>query len=339
MPALSIIIVTWNGLRWLPACFAALQPQLQPDDEVVLVDNGSTDGTATWCQQHPEVRLVALPRNLGFAGGVAVGTQHAQRDLVVLLNNDAFVAPGCLTALRNAAISQPQFGAFAGVLTFDHMPEVVASAGIRVVRNGLALDLWMGRRVAELPIELVEIFAPSGGLALYRRTALDDVGSTEPTFFNYLEDADLGWRLRLRSWRSAVVPQAQVRHIYSATSGQGSPLKQRLLARNRIWTMIRCLPDELLRMNLGSIISYDLQAIIYGLLRKQPAIVAGRLAALHDFPRLLEQRRMIQARRTAATADLRRWLEPVPWPWQILHEQRRLDHLLQQRVGSMAGVL
>jgi GT2 family glycosyltransferase len=329
---LSAIVVGWNGMRHLPACLAALLPQLPPGAELVLVDNGSTDGTAAWLRtNHPDARLVALPANLGFAGGVNAGLRAARGDLLLLLNDDAFAEAGFVPALLDTLARQPDAGSAAAVLVFEHRPELVASAGVRVRRDGLALDLWAAEPVANLPAEPRPVFGPSGGAAIYRRALLEDVGLMEPGFFSYLEDVDLAWRARLRGWNSLVVPGARARHVYSATAGQGSPFKQRLLGRNRLRTIVRCVPGELLIRHLPAILAYDLLAVAYGVAKRHPAIVAGRAAALRELPRLLRQRRAIQARRTAPVAELAAWLEPAGPPWRTLAEQRRLDAILSER--------
>jgi GT2 family glycosyltransferase len=328
---LSAIIVSWNGLRHLPDCLAALLPQLPPAAEIVLVDNGSTDGTAAWARaNHPAVRVIALPENLGFAGGVNAGLRVAYGDLLLLLNDDAFVEPGFLAAMLDVMAQQPDIGAAGAVLLFDHRPELVASAGIRIRRDWLALDLWAGRPAAELPAEPQPIIGPSGGAALYRRALLQDVGLMEPEFFSYLEDVDLALRALLRGWRSVVVPRARARHVYSATGGQGSPLKQRLLGRNRWRVIVRCLPASLLPRCLPAILAYDLLALAYGLLTRRPAIASGRLAALRELPRLLRERRAIQAR-CGTARGVATWLEPVQAPWHTLREQRRIDAILSER--------
>lgn len=329
---LSVVIITWNGLRHLPACLDALKPQLPPTAEIILVDNASADGTMPWVRAtHPDVRLVPLTTNHGFAGGVNAGLRVAHGDLLLLINDDAFAEPGFVAALLAAAEARPQTGAFAAVLTFNHRPELVASAGVRLLRDGLALDLWPGLRVAELPEAPQPIAGPSGGAALFRRSLLRDVGLMEASFFNYLEDADLVWRALLRGWESAVVPTARARHVYSATGGHGSPFKQRLLGRNRLRTVVRCVPTPLLVRYLPSIIGYDLMASGYSAATRQLAPVQGRLEALRELPELLRQRRRIQARRSASIATIQRWIEPAPPPWERLREQRRLDALLRTR--------
>jgi GT2 family glycosyltransferase len=329
---LSIVIVSWNGMRQLPNCLAALQPQLPPNAELVLVDNGSSDGMPAWARvAYASARVLALSANLGFAGGVNVGLRAARGELLLLLNDDAFVEPGFITALLDAFRQQPDLGAASAVLLFNHRPELVASAGVRVRRDGLALDLWAGRRVAELPADTQPIFGPSGGAAIYRRALLADVGLMESSFFNYLEDADLAWRARLRGWRSVAVPGARARHVYSATAGQGSAFKQRLLGRNRLRTIIRCIPAPVLRRCMPAILGYDLLAVSYGVLTRRPEVLGGRLAALRELPLLLRQRRAIQARATVAADTIFDWLEPAGPPWATLREQQRLDAILRER--------
>ncbi|GAB4109247.1 MAG: glycosyltransferase family 2 protein [Roseiflexaceae bacterium] len=328
-----MIIPTWNGLRYLPECLDALLPQLPPGSEVLLVENGSTDGTAAWVRQHhPQVRLLDLGRNTGFAGGVAAGLRAARGELLLLLNNDAFVEPGCLAALMEVLERRPDVGAAGGVLTFAHRPDLVASAGIGLRRDGVALDLWPGLPVADLPPEPVPIAGPSGALALYRRALFEDVGLFDPAFFAYLEDVDLALRALLRGWRSVVVPVARARHVYSATGGQGSPFKQRLLGRNRLYVLVRCLPGALLRRWLPLILAYDLLAVGYSLARRQPAIWRGRLEGLRALPQWLPERRRIQAGRAIRVEELARWFAPAEAPWAALRQQQRLEQILQQRI-------
>ncbi len=319
-------------MRYLPRCLAALLPQLPSDSEVVLVDNGSIDGAAQWVQStHPMVRVVRLQQNLGFAGGINAGIRAARGDLLLLFNDDAFAEPGMIDALLSAAAVHPQIAAFAGVLTFAHQPDCVASAGIRARRDGLALDLWVGRSVTEIPSVITPVMGVSGGLALLRRSLINDIGLLEGSFFNYLEDVDFAWRALLRGWEAAVVPLARAQHVYSASAGQGSPFKQRLLGRNRIAAIVRCFPDTLLVRYLPAILGYDALAIVYAVATRQSAIIAGRIEALRQMQNLLDQRRVIQARNTAPIATFARWLESTPAPWSLLVEQRRLDAILAER--------
>lgn len=328
-PPLSAIIPTWNGLRYLPACLSALRAQLNPDDEIILVDNRSRDGAGAWARRYaPDVRVLELPENRGFAGGTAAGIAAARGALLLLINDDAMAEPGCVAALWEALGATPGAGAAAGVLTFSRRPDTVASAGIRFQRDGVATDHLLGLPVAALPPGPEPVFGASGGLALLRRELIADVGSFEPAFFNYLEDADLAWRARLRGWGCVLAPGARARHVYSASSIEGSPFKQRLLARNRLRVIVRCLPGPLLRACWPAMLRYDLLALGYGLLRGQPAILQGRFEALRELPALLAQRRVIQAGRTASLADLSAWIAPAVPPVAVLRARRRLSDAL-----------
>ncbi|MCS6882183.1 MAG: glycosyltransferase [Oscillochloridaceae bacterium] len=331
-PPLSAIIPTWNGLRYLPACLSALRAQLNPDDEIILVDNRSRDGAGAWARRYaPDVRVLELPENRGFAGGTAAGIAAARGALFLLINDDAMAEPGCVAALWDALRAAPGAGAAAGVLTFSRRPDTVASAGIRFQRDGVATDHLLGLPVAALPSGPEPVFGASGGLALLRRELIADVGSFEPAFFNYLEDADLAWRARLRGWGCVLAPGARARHVYSASSVEGSPFKQRLLARNRLRVIVRCLPGPLLRDCWPAMLRYDLLALGYGLLRGQPAILQGRFEALRELPALLAQRRVIQAGRTASLADLNAWIASAVPPVVALRARRRLSEALARK--------
>ena len=202
---------------------------------------------------------------------------------------------------------------------------------MRARTDGLALDLWAGKQVCELPAEAQPVMGASGGAMLIRRAMLADIGLFEAWFFNYLEDVDLAWRGLLRGWKAVVAPAARARHVYSATGGQGSPFKQRLLARNRLAALVRCWPATVLMRHLPRIVAYDALAMAYGLARGMPAIAAGRRDAFRMRHTLLAQRRAIQARRTAPASQLEGWLEPASVPWKAAAEQRWLADLLAER--------
>lgn len=325
---ISVVVVTWNGLDLLRPCVQALVQQTV-DHELVVVDNGSHDGTVAWLQTHaPHAHVVALPTNTGFAHGNNVGMRAASGDALVLINNDTLPTPNFLQQIVDPLAQDPQLGSVAGVLMFAHRPDVVAAAGIAVGRDGVHRDLWILRSVDQLPAVPTAIFGASGGAVCYRRASLREVGLFDEGYFAYLEDADLAWRLLLRGWNCVVAPGARVRHVYSATSGHQSPFKQRLLARNRWRVIVRCWPQTLLRAHWPAIVRYDLLAIAYAMLRRQPAVVAGRIAALRQLPALVLQRHYIQQQRTASAAEWERWLGAPVGVRDMLHEQRALAALV-----------
>ncbi len=323
----TIVIVNWNGARLLPACLEALRTQIRPANEIIVVDNGSRDASLDLlARRFPEVRVLALPRNLGMGGGTNVGIRASEGEIVVALNNDTIADPGWLAALLAPLEADPTLGATMSTMLFAHAPEWIAAAGITVHRNGLALEDLSGVRYADLPPTPRPIFGPTGGATAYRRTMLDDIGLFDPDFFMYLEDVDLAWRARLRGWSSLHIPQATIRHIYSASSGQGSPLKSFHLARNRLWTLRKCLPSALARRHGAAIVAYDLAACAYALLTNDRASLHGRLAGLGGGA-IGRKRRKIRARRTASIDALERWLLPAPTACELLSNRRRIDAL------------
>ena len=334
--AISIVIVNWNGRHLLARCLAYLEVAIAATDQVIVVDNGSHDGSVAWLHaEFPWVEVIALPANRGFAGGNNAALADCRHDWILLINNDAFVSPDAIMQLRQvAATCPPTTGAIAATLLFDHAPDLVASSGIVLRRDGVAIDRDMTRPIADIPTNPQAIAGASGGAVLLRRAMIDDIGFFADDFFNYLEDVDLAWRALLRGWQSIHLPTAHIRHVYSATSGQGSPFKQRLLGRNRWRTLIRCLPNELWWRCLPAIISYDIAASIALALSGQWAGIAGRLSILADLPTLLTQRHMIQSRRTAPITALTAWLLPAPWPWQEYREIQRLAAIMAQRTPS-----
>ena len=331
LPTTSVIVLNWNGRALLAACLTSLAAQTAPNLDIIVVDNGSHDGSAQYVRAHwPTVRLLALPVNRGFSGGVNAGLAVARGEYLVLLNNDALAEPTFVEHLV-APFADPHLGATAGVLVFAHQPQIVASAGIRIHRDGVALDDRMLDDVAHLPTNPLPVWGASGGAVAYRRAALQDVGLFDEGYFAYLEDVDLAWRLRLRGWQTLLAPQARAAHVYSATGGEGSPFKNWLVARNRWRVMLRCVPAELLRRDWLRIGQYEILACAQAAARGRWTTITGRLATGREWRSLVAQRRVIQARRTAEIAALDRWLLPARAPWHVIREAQALGKVLESR--------
>lgn len=269
MTRVSVVVVSWNGLALTQRCLESLRGQVGPGDdldvELVVVDNGSTDGTARALRDVPDVRLVALPTNTGFAGGVNAGVRATSGDVVVLLNNDAVAMPGFLRALvapLRAAADGGRVGATTGRVLLsgrfvpadaaagdDGATVLVAADGRRWRRatdgatlvnstgnelttagNGRDRD-WLAPADAVAP---AEVFGFNGGCAALARAALDDVGLLEESFFMYYEDTELSWRLRRRGWTVRHVPDAVTVHDHAASSGTASPFFLDHNERNRL---------------------------------------------------------------------------------------------------------
>lgn len=331
---LSVVIVNWNGARLLPACLDALRQQTRRPDEILLVDNASTDDSCRLVTtRYPEVTLLPLARNTGFAAGNNAGIAASRGDLLVTLNTDAVPAPDWLATLRAPLDDDPHLGSAMSTMLFAHAPDRIASAGLVVARNGLALDDLAGYRFTGRRTALRPIFGPSAGAAAYRRALLDELGGFDPDFFMYLEDVDLAWRARLRGWPAVHVPAATVLHVYSASGGQGSPLKSFYLARNRLWCLRKNLSGPLARKYAREIAGYDAGAVLYALLTRDTASLRGRVAGLRDGG-IGRKRRMIHRAATIDDAAMERLLAPSPSWRAVLRLKRRIDRLARRNPSA-----
>ncbi|WP_431837335.1 glycosyltransferase family 2 protein [Cellulomonas sp. Y8] len=265
--SVSVVVVTWNGLDLTLRCLDSLAHQDAGgrDVDVVVVDNGSTDGTVAALGAREDVRLVALGRNTGFAGGVNAGVAATTGDVVVLLNNDAVAEPGFLDRLvapfdAEPGPDAPRLGATTGRVVLsgrfrpaapgepglvDHAGRTWArtgddtgarllnSTGNEVTRSGNGRDRdWLAD--ADGPAAPAAVFGFNGGSAALARAALEDVGPLDESLFMYYEDTELSWRLRRRGWVVAHVPDAVTVHDHAGSSDSGSAFFRDHNERNRL---------------------------------------------------------------------------------------------------------
>ena len=260
----SIIIVNWNGEQHLSTCLDSLAAQSYRDFEVVLVDNGSTDGSlALLRESYPWVRLVSLPGNTGFATGNNRGLEAARGEYIVTLNNDTRADRDWLSTLVRVADAHPRAGMVGcRICSFDD-PDVIDSIGVAVCRDGMSRGQFRNQRWSELGLgEVVEILFPSACVALYRRAMLEETGFFDDDFFAYAEDSDLGLRGRLAGWGAVAATGAVVYHKYSQSGGAFSPLKVYLVERNHYWVALKSFPPGLLlALPLFTIVRYAEQVL------------------------------------------------------------------------------
>jgi GT2 family glycosyltransferase len=321
----SILIVNWNGLEHLETCLESLKEQTFRDFEVVLVDNGSTDGSVPFLKsRYPWVRLVELPENAGFATGNNVGLRHAAGEYIVTLNNDTEADRAWLATLVGVADANPRAGMVGSrICSFDD-PDLIDSLGLAVCGDGMSRGRFRLRRWSELSMgEVEEILVPSACVALYRRAMLDETGFFDDDFFAYAEDTDVGLRGRLAGWGALLATNAVVRHKYSRTGGSFSPVKLYLVERNHYWVALKTFPLRmLLLLPFYTIGRYAAQAAVVlsgkGSGKEfresgSAAAIIGALAkgtwdALRGAPRMLRKRTRIMAARKISGAEMARLL-------------------------------
>ena len=333
----SAVVVTWNGRERLSESLPAIVGQQGVRHEVILVDNGSIDGTVAWVRAaYPSVRLVELSENTGFAAGNNRGIEAARAPLVATINNDAIPDPEWLASLVSAAAAHPDAGMFASRMVYLHDPEVIDSAGISLDPLGIAWDRNAGTPLRDDADG--EVFGASAGAALYRRELLEATGGFDERFFAYLEDVDLAWRARRLGWKARYVAEARVRHMHSATWAEDSPLKTYHLGRNKIWLVAKNYPLRPLLCWLPLILAYDAASLPVTIARQRSlAAVRGRLAGVRRLPEIWASRAHLAPPRgtplsasgAATWSELREIMEPLRSPLAIWRRHRRLRRALR----------
>ncbi len=292
MPIVSVIILTWNGKQFLTDCLDSLAGQTFREFEVILVDNGSIDGSATYVrEQFPWVRQVELRENSGFAKGNNLGFAVATGEFIVTLNNDSKVVPEFLAELVKAVQAAPNIGMVAAKMLNFFQIDRIDSVGVMPTTAGIGINVGIGETDNGQYDEPAAVFGPCAGAALYRRSMLEDTGFFDPDFFAYYEDLDLAWRGRLTGWQAVTAPKALVYHVHSATGGRMSPFTVYHVQRNKWYVLLKNWPAAILLRHLLLILSCDAAALFLALLRGQfvPALRA-RYHVLRDFPVLVRKR-------------------------------------------------
>ncbi len=275
----TVIIPNYNGMRFLPDCIESLQrlrretyteqkhdmcadetgrgadrqshgtsAGIDADFDILVVDNGSTDGSVAWLREH-QISTLELLDNLGFAGGVNRGIQACDSEYVILLNNDTIVQEGFVSELIRAIERSKRLFAVSAMMLRADDHSRIDSAG-----DGLTVLGWAYQRGADADMTRYlgerDVFAACAGAAIYRRSIFDEIGLFDEMHFAYLEDIDICYRARLAGYFSRYCPTARVYHLGSATSGSKyNAFKVRISARNNVYLMYKNQPDLQLLIN------------------------------------------------------------------------------------------
>ncbi len=243
MKIISVIIVNLNGERYLRDCLSSLRAQTFRDFEVIVVDNGSNDGSLRLIKdEFPWVKVIPLDTNTGFAKGNNIGIRASESEYVATLNNDTIVSSGWLKELYEAAETDRTIGMVASKILLGRDGIELDSAGMLIYPDGMSRQRRHGETDRGQFDGMREVLFPSACAALYRREMLGEVGLFDEEFFSYCEDADLGLRARLAGWKAVLAPEAVVRHLYSATGGRYSVFKAFHVERNHFWVLLKNMP-------------------------------------------------------------------------------------------------
>ena len=314
----AVVIPSWNSAGLLPRCLGSLRDQ-DVELELLVVDNGSTDGTLAYLERE-EVPHVALPANTGFAAAVNLGASRVSAASVLVLNADTALEPGCLGRLLDALEADGSLGGVqprilqlegeAGALP-DPATARLYSAGMALTADGRAFEAGAGEPQSDTYLQPREVFGACGAACLLRRELFTELGGYDESYFAFYEDVDLNLRARIAGRRFAYVPAAVVWHVGNASWQAEAPRpgawNARLVARNRIATQAKFVParalPRILAVELGSLARAARQ-------RRLGATLRGKLEGLRRLPASLRERRRL--RDAGEVSRARRWLGTNP---------------------------
>jgi GT2 family glycosyltransferase len=312
-PRISVILITWKGAVYLPRCLDCLEAQTLKDFEVVLVDNGSTDGSLDGVESRwpgLTLRVERLDENRGFAASNNIGARLARGHWLALLNADAFPEPDWLAQLLRAAENNPEFTFFASRQIQANAHDLLDGAGDAYHISGLAWRRCAGFPAAQFGLEPEEVFSPCAAAALYSRQAFLQVGGFDEDFFSYHEDVDLGFRLRLQGFRCLYVPDAVVQHIGSAALGAQSDFALYHWQRNFIWSFVQNMPASLLGIALPFHLAANfIYQIVYTRRGRGKVLWKAKWDALRGLGHAVRKRSRVQKDRKVSNAELLRVME------------------------------
>jgi GT2 family glycosyltransferase len=314
LPLVSVIIPNWNGAHHLPTCLGSLRSQRLREFEVIVADNGSIDGSLELlARDYPEVQVLALGENRGFAGACNAGIKVTQGTYVALLNNDTEADSGWLSEVVAAFQRHPEAGLVASKMLLFDRRDTFHTAGDFYRVDGIPGNRGVWQKDKGQYDREEAVFSACGGSAAYRRTTLDQVGLLDEDFFFSCEDVDLAWRAQLTGWRCIYAPRAVVYHKLSASGG--GVTASFYDGRNLLYLLAKDYPGDLWKIYRRAILRAQLRLAREALQAWRGAAararLRGMLVGIAGIPRMLLKRRAVQRSRTADRSYLESILTAV----------------------------
>jgi GT2 family glycosyltransferase len=325
----TVVIVNWNRCDLLQRALDSLEAQSQSHFEVVVVDNGSTDGSLDLLDAKAAapgrfpLRVIANPDNRGFCAANNQAINVSQSEYIALLNNDAEAEPDWLESLIQALASRPDYGMAASKILVWEDTRLIDKAGHLIFWDGQNRGRGSGEIDQGQYDQMEDALWPDGCAALYRRSMLEQIGGFDEDFFAYADDAELGLRARIAGWKCVYVPQAVVRHRRGSTLGQLAPRRLELIERNRLLLVWKHFPWWLIGLNGVPYIARVAAGIwaaaagrgelsrfpgLGGKLRAAKALIRANWEALTMFPPTVAKRTRMRSLRRLSHAGLIRLL-------------------------------
>jgi GT2 family glycosyltransferase len=318
---ITVVIVNWNGGMYIRDCLNSLEKQNVSEYSIILVDNGSSDGSLELVRENfAEVQIIPLEKNLGFAVGNNIALKEVSTEFVALLNNDAMPDNYWLANLVSALENHPDVGFAASKMLLYHKPDQIDRAGDVFTTAGTAL--LRGRGTSSTAFDKKEyVFGACAGAALYRTEMLRDIGLFDEDFFLLYEDVDLSFRAQLRGYKCIYVPEAVVYHVGSGSIGDDTPTSVYYSHRNLEWVYIKNMPGSLIKKSIASHLIYDLAALFYFAVKGRGGIyLKAKWDALRGIRKALEKRRNIQENKKVLDDYI----------WNLLDKEKLLPRLTRR---------
>lgn len=311
----TAIVLNFDGRELLDVMLPTLAAQDYADVRVIVVDNGSRDGSAAHVREHwPQAELLEIPDNVGVAAALNRGVALADCEYVALLNNDLELEPGWLGALVAVLDAHPRAATATGKMLSFHRRDHLDGAGDQLMWSGAATHRGYGEPDRGQYDEPAEVFSPCAGAALYRRSALDAVGGFDEDFFAYLEDVDWGLRAQLAGYESRYEPVARCYHVGGATTSQHRRYYDRLQRRNQILLILKDYPGRALARHGGKVLLHQAGWLVAA---ARDGALGSQLGSIGDAvrlaPRTVAKRRAVQRTRRASLTRLDAVMTPEPY--------------------------
>lgn len=338
-PLVSIQIVTWNSKRYIFDCLESIMEQTFTDFSVMVIDNGSSDGTVEFVRSnYPNVSVLQNFKNLGFAKANNQGIHLAKSPYVLVMNPDVILAQDFLATILSFADKYPKGGSFAGKIfklkseAIDSHDEyglreaiksdIIDSTGLVIRKNRQVFDRGEGTKDTGQFNRAEEIFGVTGACALYRQEALDDIAINneffDQHFFAYKEDVDLAWRLRLYGWEAWYDPMSTCYH-HRGFSGEGKQARKVINHRRQVSKILRALSfrnhhlmliknDQWLNifLTLPWFLTWEMGLIFYAFIF-EPFQYRSMLDVFKLLPAMIIKRKVIKAHTKIQPRDIRKW--------------------------------
>lgn len=304
----SVVIPNWNGSDVITECIDSIKNQNLKPLEVIVVDNGSTDGSVEIIKkQFPEVKLISLEKNIGFAGAVNKGIKAAKGDYVFLLNNDATLEKNCLEELIKTAQTNKSDITQCTILT--NGGKLIDSVGDEYSIWGLPYPGMRNQPSDKAPKKDKEIFSASGGASLYKKSLFNEIGYFDEDFFAYYEDVDISIRAHMQNKKIFLSTKAIVHHKMNYTAKKLPGFSREMAIKNSLYLYWKNIPFPLSLKILPKFIYCNLRMTGAALTKGHPIIaIKAHIIAIVHFPSMMIKRHQIQTNKKLSSAELEKLL-------------------------------